>query len=286
MIPSAIGRYRVLDVLGRGGMGIVYRAEQDQPHRQVALKVIHPGLVQPEFLRRFARESEALGRLQHPGIAQIYEAGTADTPDGPQSYFAMELVRGQSLSEHAQTQSLSLQQRLELFAKICDAVHYAHRQGVIHRDLKPANVLVDADGNPKILDFGVARLTDSDVQATRQTSVGEVIGTLQYMSPEQVNADPEEIDTRSDVYSLGVVLFELLSGRLPYDLSSKLIYEAARVILVDDPARLRSVHRRSSSDGRDAASDPAPARRGVTDHPGPAHGTPVSRFPRFPHFSG
>jgi tetratricopeptide (TPR) repeat protein len=249
MIPSSIGRYRIISTLGEGGMGTVYEAEQDHPNRRVALKVIRPGLVSaPEILRRFSRETEVLGRLQHPGIAQIYEAGTTDGPTGPLSFFAMELVRGESLTEHATNRSLALSQRLDLFARICDAVHYAHQQGVIHRDLKPANILVDSSGQPKILDFGVARVTDADVLATKQTSVGEVVGTLQYMSPEQVNADPDDIDIRSDVYTLGVILYELLAGRLPYDLSQKLIYEAAKVILVDDPLRISSINRRLGGD--------------------------------------
>ena len=160
----------------------------------------------------------------------------------------MELVRGQSLTDYATSHGLDLAQRLELFARICDAVHYAHQQGVIHRDLKPANIMVDAAGQPKILDFGVARLTDVDVQATRQTSVGEVIGTLQYMSPEQVNADPVAIDFRSDVYTLGVILYELLTGRPPYDLGRKMIHEAARIILIDDPARISTLNRRLAGD--------------------------------------
>ncbi|MEO8452265.1 MAG: serine/threonine-protein kinase, partial [Gemmatimonadota bacterium] len=246
--PKTIGRYRIIGTLGEGGMGTVYEAEQDQPQRMVALKVIRSDFVIPELMRRFARESEVLGRLQHPGIAQIYEAGTAEGPHGPQPFFAMELVKGQSLTEYASARALNVDQRLELFARVCDAVHYAHKQGVIHRDLKPANIMVDAGGQPKILDFGVARLTDADVKATRQTSVGEVIGTLQYMSPEQVNADPGDIDTRSDVYSLGVILYELLSGQLPYDLAHRMIYEAARVIVIEDPAPLSSLNRTLKGD--------------------------------------
>ncbi len=246
--PDTIGRYRITGVLGEGGMGMVYAAQQDNPQRMVALKVIRPELVQPDLLRRFARESEVLGRLQHPGIAQIYEAGTFDDDHGSHPFFAMELVLGKPLTEYADAHELELAARLDLFAKVCDAVHYAHRQGVIHRDLKPANILVDIDGQPKILDFGVARLTDADVQVTRQTSLGEVIGTLQYMSPEQVNADPDDIDARSDVYSLGVILYELLAGKLPYDLTRKLIYEAARIVLLDDPAPLSSVNRKLGGD--------------------------------------
>ncbi|MEP6765779.1 MAG: protein kinase, partial [Gemmatimonadaceae bacterium] len=243
-----IGRYRILRVLGEGGMGIVYEAEDDQLHRNVALKVIRGELVTPELARRFALESEALGRLQHPGIAQIYEVGSDEGPTGPRSFFAMELVRGLPLTAYANTKRLELPERLELFALICDAVHHAHRQGVVHRDLKPANILVDESGQPKILDFGVARITDSDIPSTRHTSMGEMLGTLQYMSPEQVDAIPANVDARSDVYSLGVLLYELISGRLPYNLERAALHEAARVILLDDPAPLSSINRKLGGD--------------------------------------
>ncbi len=229
-------------------MGTVYEAETTNPQRRVALKVIRRDFISPDLARRFARESEVLGRLQHPGIAQVFEAGTAEGPNGEQSYFAMELVRGEPLIEFANNRTLDLRERLELFARVCDAVHYAHRQGVIHRDLKPANILVDDEGQPKVLDFGVARLTNVDHLESRQTSVGEMVGTLQYMSPEQVNADPEQVDARSDVYSLGVMLYELVSGRLPYALDRTLLHEAARVILVQDPAPLSSFDRKFRGD--------------------------------------
>jgi eukaryotic-like serine/threonine-protein kinase len=182
-LPAAIGRYRIMGLLGQGGMGAVYEAEQDQPRRTVALKVIKPGLATAETLRRFRYESQALGRLQHPGIAQIHEAGTADSGFGPQPYFAMELIRGRALHEYADGRQLKVRERLALMAKVCDAVDHAHRRGVIHRDLKPGNILVDETGEPKILDFGVARVTDSDVRQTRQTDLGQLVGTLAYMSP-------------------------------------------------------------------------------------------------------
>ena len=239
---AAIGRYRILRLIGEGGMGAVYEAEQDQPRRTVALKVIKPGLANPELLRRFAQETQALGRLQHPGIAQIYDAGTADAGYGPQPYFAMELVRGQALGDYAASRQLNTRQRLELMVKICEAVHHAHQRGLIHRDLKPGNILVDETGQPKILDFGVARITDSDAQATMQTDVGQLVGTLAYMSPEQVLADPLDIDTRSDVYTLGVILYELLAGRLPYDISKKL-HEVLATIRDQDPSKLSTLDR-------------------------------------------
>jgi tetratricopeptide (TPR) repeat protein len=241
--PTAIGRYRIVRLLGEGGMGGVYEAEQEQPRRSVALKVIKPGLCTPEGLWRFEHESQALGRLQHPGIAQIYEAGSADTGFGPQPYFAMELVRGKSLMAHVDAHQLSTRQRLALMVRICDAVNHAHQRGLIHRDLKPGNILVDEAGQPKVLDFGVARLAGSDVEVTRQTSAGQIVGTLSYMSPEQVLADPLELDIRSDVYSLGVILYELLSGRLPYNVSHRKLPEALRTIREDDPTSLSSISR-------------------------------------------
>lgn len=241
--PSLIGHYHILRLIGEGGMGNVYLAEQENPHRIVALKVIKPGFTNAEVLRRFAQESQTLGRLQHPGIAQIYEAGTADSGFGPQPYFAMEFIAGQPLIEFARQQHLNLRARLELIAKVCDAVNHAHQRGIIHRDLKPGNILVDQTGQPKILDFGVARVTDSDMEATRQTDIGQLIGTLYYMSPEQVLADPLELDMRSDVYALGVIAYELLAGKLPYDTTGKALHEVVRAIREEDPAPLSSIDR-------------------------------------------
>jgi eukaryotic-like serine/threonine-protein kinase len=239
--PAWIGRYRILRLIGEGGMGAVYEAEQDRPRRTVALKVVKSALAAPESLRRFAQESEVLGRLQHPNIARVYEAGTAQTDLGPQPYFAMEFIRGVSLLEYVNQHGLRIPQRLDLMIRICEAADYAHRCGVIHRDLKPGNILVDQGGQPKILDFGVARVTDSDANMTRQTSLGDLVGTLAYMSPEQLLADPLQLDARSDVYSLGVVLYELLTGRRPYEVTQQLP-EAAQAIREQDPLPLSAAN--------------------------------------------
>jgi tetratricopeptide (TPR) repeat protein/tRNA A-37 threonylcarbamoyl transferase component Bud32 len=241
-LPATIGRYRILRFVAEGGMGIVYEAEQEQPRRVVALKVIKHGQSSSQLLRRFDQESQALARLQHSGIAQIYEAGTADTGSGPQPFFAMEFIRGQALLNYAEAHGLDTRQRLEMMAKICDAVQHAHQRGLIHRDLKPGNILVDETGQPKILDFGIARVTDSDTRATRQTDVGQLVGTLAYMSPEQVLGNPLELDTRSDVYALGVIVYELLAGRLPHNLIGNPL-EVMRMIREENPQPLSSVNR-------------------------------------------
>jgi serine/threonine protein kinase/formylglycine-generating enzyme required for sulfatase activity len=237
-MPHAVGPFRVRSKLGEGGMGAVYEAEQEQPHRTVALKVLRPSILSSEALRRFELEGEVLGRLQHPGIAQIYASGRDDTEEGPRPYFAMELVRGEPLSEFARSHDLSRRDRLELVAGVADAVQHAHQHGVIHRDLKPQNVLVDGNGRPKVLDFGIARASDADLQVTTlRTDVGQILGTLAYMSPEQASGDPAAIDSRTDVYSLGVILYELLVGSLPLDLSGSPPLEALRIIQEDDPVR-------------------------------------------------
>ncbi len=239
-----LGGFQIERLLGRGGMGSVFVAVQDRPRRSVALKIIRRGLATPSLLRRFEHEAEVLGRLHHPGIAQIFEAGMAAAAQGeiPRPFIAMELVNGPPLNTFADARKLSTRDRLELLAKVCDAVHHAHLRGVIHRDLKPGNILVDEQGQPKVLDFGVARAADSDLRVTTmQTSIGQLIGTLPYMSPEQVLADPSEVDTRSDVYALGVVLYQLLTGRLPLDFGSRSIPEAARLIKEETPTKLSHV---------------------------------------------
>jgi eukaryotic-like serine/threonine-protein kinase len=238
-LPVHIGRYRILRHHGEGGMGTVYEAEQDNPRRTVALKVIRPGLVSPEVVKRFQHEAQILGRLQHVGIAQVYEAGL-DEKGRP--FFAMEFIDGMPLDEYVRARGLDAAARLDLVALVCDALQHAHDKGVVHRDLKPGNILVDDSGQPKVLDFGVAHVTAPGLLSTiSQTQSGQLLGTLSYMSPEQIAADPSALDGRSDVYSLGVILFELLAHRLPYNLEHLPMHEVARVIQHQEPSRLGSV---------------------------------------------
>jgi eukaryotic-like serine/threonine-protein kinase len=210
-----LGDFRVLSLIGQGGMGSVYLAEQDNPRRKVALKVMRYSGNDHDSAQRFRREGAALALLDHPGIAKVYAAGVEDTSLGSLPYFAMEFVDGVSLLEHAASRALDTPARLRLVVAVCKAVQHAHQRGVVHRDLKPANILVDADGQPRVLDFGIARLIDEAEGGTRLTQMGELVGTLPYMSPEQLNGDPMAVDTRADVYALGVILYELLSGRRP-----------------------------------------------------------------------
>ncbi len=264
-LPERLAGYTIVKKLGEGGMGTVFEALQENPRRRVALKVIASRLGSEALVKRFEQEGQVLGLLDHPCIARIYEAGTAETAEGRVPYFAMELIEGKPLTESIRERRLGLRERLDLIARICDAVDHAHQRGVIHRDLKPANILVDGEGNPKILDFGIARATDPDHQlGTLHTRTGQILGTLSYMSPEQAGGEREKIERRSDIYSLGVILYEVLAGRLPHDLDSMELYEALRVLKTEEPRRLTGFDRAFRGDLETIVSkaiEKAPERR-------------------------
>jgi WD40 repeat protein len=229
--PPSLAGFRVLRRLGAGATGTVYEAEQESPRRRVAIKLLH--LPTAEGLRRFEQEARLLARLDHPGIARILAQGTEVTPDGPRPYLVIELVEGVPLNLFARGTDRG--GVLALLRRVCAAVAHAHERGVIHRDLKPGNILVTGKGDVKVLDFGLARPIDS---ASRHTRTGNVLGTLAYMSPEQAAGDPGAVDTRSDVYALGVIAYELVAGRLPLYLEGKPMPEALRIIRDVDPAPL------------------------------------------------
>jgi serine/threonine protein kinase/tetratricopeptide (TPR) repeat protein len=233
-----IGPYKLLEQIGEGGMGVVYLAEQKEPvQRRVALKIIKPGMDTRHVIGRFEAERQALAMMDHPHIAKVYDAGTTES-DRP--YFVMELVEGVPITKYCDEQQLTLSQRLELFIPICQAVQHAHQKGIIHRDLKPSNILVaESDGRPLVIDFGVAKAIGQAVtEETSFTQDGQIVGTLEYMSPEQANLNQLDIDTRSDIYSLGVLLYELLVGATPFDrarLRSAAFEEMMRIIREEEP---------------------------------------------------
>ncbi len=218
-IPDQVGPYRVLRRIGAGGMGEVYEAEETHPPRRVALKVMAQGLGSDDARRRFEQECRILARLDHPGIAVLYAAGSCETPTGARPWFAMRLVSGMSLAERAKSAPYAPRSAADLIRRTAQAVEHAHRRGVIHRDLKPANVMVSKEGHPVVLDFGIARMFDPDSTGeTQRTELGVVLGTLNYMSPEQGAGDSRAVDGRTDVYALGAILYELLVGQPVHDL--------------------------------------------------------------------
>ena len=260
-IPEQIGPYRIVRRIGAGGMGIVYEAQQEKPQRSVALKVMRAGTSQKQR-ERFEFESEVLGSLQHPNIAHIYGAGTATTDTGQQPWISMELVDGQPIDDFARGNEMGVKAKLGLVIQVLEGVSHAHSKGVVHRDLKPGNVLVDASCAPHIVDFGVARIVEGWDGETR-TQMGDIVGTIAYMSPEQVSGDPGRVSTQSDIYSVGTMAFELVTGDLPLDLQGKSITQAIETIREGKQRSLRSdyglSHDLNSVIGK--ALDPEPERR-------------------------
>ncbi|MBK7670353.1 MAG: serine/threonine protein kinase [bacterium] len=240
--PETIGSYRILGILGEGGMGTVYRALQQEPlQREVALKVIRGGFGGTAAAARFTAESQALAVMNHPHIAHVFEVGSTESG---RPWFAMELVTGLPVTAYCDEHRLRLPQRLELFEQVCHAVQHAHQRGIIHRDLKPSNVMVaEVDGvaSPRIIDFGIAKaIADDPGSGGLRTEAGALLGTLEYMSPEQAAGDPAQVDTRSDIYSLGVLLYELVCGRLPFEsgtLRAVAGLESVRILKEKDPPR-------------------------------------------------
>ena len=219
MIGERIGPYKLLEKIGEGGMGSVYLAEQSQPvRRKVALKVVRAGMDSKQVVARFEAERQSLALMDHPNIAKVLDAGETDRGE---PYFVMEWVKGIRITEYCDENRLPTKQRAQLMIQVCNAVQHAHQKGIIHRDLKPSNILVaqyDDKAVPKVIDFGVAKATHQRLtEKTLHTQVGQIVGTLEYMSPEQAILNQLDVDTRADVYSLGVVLYELLVGQTPLD---------------------------------------------------------------------
>ncbi len=288
---TVIGPYKLLQQIGEGGMGVVFMAEQTEPfHRTVALKIIKPGMDTRQVISRFEAERQALALMDHPNIAKVLDAGTtgaksrehgAGSPEefllhapcsplpasSGRPYFVMELVKGVPITQYCDEKRLPLRERLELFLPVGQAVQHAHQKGVIHRDIKPTNVLVaeyDNHAVPKVIDFGVAKATAQKLtERTMFTEFGQVVGTFEYMSPEQAKLNQLDIDTRSDIYALGVLLYELITGETPFDrkrLHSAAFDEMLRIIREEEPPKPST---RLTTLAQQAATTVS-ARRGIT----------------------
>src|SRR4051812_18040690 len=239
---TIIGPYKLLQQIGEGGMGVVFMAEQTVPiQRTVALKIIKPGMDTRQVIARFEAERQAVAMMDHPNIAKVLDAGTTDSG---RPYFVMELVKGVPITKYCDDKHLPIRDRLQLFMQVCHAVQHAHQKGIIHRDIKPNNVLVaeyDDHAIPKVIDFGVAKATAQKLtERTMFTEFGQVLGTMEYMSPEQAKLNQLDIDTRSDIYSLGVLLYELLAGSTPFE--GERLHEVAfdqmlRIIREEEPPK-------------------------------------------------
>jgi len=261
-----LGDVIITRLIAQGGMGRVYEARQRAPARTVAVKLMRPSRRSPAAVQRFRREAELLGLLRHRGIAQVFVAGTCVVEGEETPYFVMEFIAGaETLVRACDRRNLAPRQRLELFREVCEAVARGHAAGVVHRDLKPGNILIDADGHPKVIDFGIARLIRDDAEGFTET--GSFLGTRQYSSPEQCLG--EEVDARTDVYALGVILHELLSGRPPYDVVGSSLAETARVVQDTPPARLRFADR-GLEPGADAIALKCLAKRPADRYPSAA----------------
>jgi non-specific serine/threonine protein kinase/serine/threonine-protein kinase len=259
---TMIGPYRLLEIIGQGGMGEVWLAEQKQPvRRRVALKLIKAGMDTREVVARFESERQALALMDHPAIAKVFDAGS--TAQG-RPYFVMEYVVGMPITDYCDKHKLTTRERLQLFIHVCEGVQHAHQKAVIHRDLKPSNILVsEVDGKPvpKIIDFGVAKATAQRLTAqTMFTRLGSVVGTPEYMSPEQAGSVGDDIDTRTDVYSLGVVLYELLVGALPLDFHNLRFDEVLNKVRDEDASKpstkLRTLGEQSTTAARNRRTEP------------------------------
>ena len=239
---TVVGPYTLLEPIGEGGMGVVYRAQQKHPvRREVALKIIKPGMDTRQVIARFEAERQALALMNHSNIARVLDAGATE---GGRPYFVMELVKGVSITDYCDAHHLSLDDRLDLFVTVCQAVQHAHQKGIIHRDLKPTNIIVtlqDSVPVPKVIDFGIAKATGQSLtDKTLFTAFAQLVGTPLYMSPEQAGMAGLDVDTRSDIYSLGVLLYELLTGTTPFDgetFRTAALGEIQRIIREEEPPR-------------------------------------------------